>query len=371
MNRKLAFLILAAAMIAAPPSPLLAGARIKDIAYVQGVRQQQLIGYGLVVGLNNSGDTQRSTFTVQSVTSMLKRFGITVPQGDLRLRNVAAVMVTATVPGFAKEGGSCDIIVSSMGDATSLQGGTLLMTPLSGIDGTIYAMGQGPLSTGGMSVNANGNEIRRNHTAAGRIPGGALIEKSMNTTFSKDSTVSVILTQADFTTASRIAEVINTKLGSRLAIPVDGSTITITVPKEYTPPGKLVEFISILELLEVSPDVVARVVINERTGTVVVGGNVSILPVAISHGGLNIEIESVPVISQPGAFSQNGQTVLTQMTRVAAGEDSSTVVAFNGVATVQEVARALNSLKVTPRDIISIFQALKEAGALKAELVII
>ena len=364
MNRKLAFLILAAAMIAAPPSPVLAGARIKDIAYVQGVRQQQLIGYGLVVGLNNSGDTQRSTFTVQSVTSMLKRFGITVPQGDLRLRNVAAVMVTATVPGFAKEGGSCDIIVSSMGDATSLQGGTLLMTPLSGIDGTIYAMGQGPLSTGGMSVNANGNEIRRNHTAAGRIPGGALIEKSMNTTFSKDSTVSVILTQADFTTASRIAEVINTKLGSRLAIPVDGS-------KEYTPPGKLVEFISILELLEVSPDVVARVVINERTGTVVVGGNVSILPVAISHGGLNIEIESVPVISQASAFSQNGQTVLTQMTRVAAGEDSSTVVAFNGVATVQEVARALNSLKVTPRDIISIFQALKEAGALKAELVII
>ncbi len=371
MTRKCVCAVVAAAALAALPSPATAGARIKDIAYVQGVRQLQLIGYGLVVGLENTGDTQRSTFTVQSVTSMLKRFGITVAPADLRLRNVAAVMVTATVPGFAKEGGICDVIVSSMGDATSLQGGTLLMTPLSGIDGTIYAMGQGPLSTGGVSVKANGNEIRRNHTAAGRIPGGASIERSLTTTFSRDSTVTVVLTQSDFTTASRIADAINTRLGNRSAIATDGSTVTITVPREYRLEGKLVEFISIVELLEVSPDVVARVVINERTGTVVVGGNVSILPVAISHGGLNIDIESVPVVSQPEAFSHTGQTVVTQMTSVAAGEDSSSVVAINGVATVQEVARALNSLKVTPRDIISIFQALREAGALKAELVII
>ena len=371
MTGKCAFAVLAAAVLAAPPSPAPAGARIKDIAYVEGVRQQQLIGYGLVVGLENTGDTQRSTFTIQSVTSMLKRFGITVAPADLRLRNVAAVMVTATVPGFTKEGGICDVVVSSMGDATSLQGGALLMTPHSGIDGTIYAMGQGPLSTGGVSVKANGNELRRNHTAAGRIPGGAQIEKSITTTFSRDSTVSVVLTQADFTTASRIADAVNTKMGSRMAIPADASTVTITVPKEYRVQGKLVEFISLVELLEVSPDVVARVVINERTGTVVIGGNVSILPVAISHGGLNIDIESVPVISQPGPMSKNGQTVVTQMTSIAAGEDSSTVVAFNGVATVQEVARALNSLKVTPRDIISIFQALRESGALKAELVII
>ena len=347
------------------------GARIKDLAYVQGVRGQQLIGYGLVVGLNNTGDTQRSTFTVQSVVSMLKRFGITVPPGDLRLRNVAAVMVTATVPGFSKEGGICDVIVSSMGDATSLQGGTLLMTPLSGIDGTVYAMGQGPLSVGGVSVKANGNEIRRNHTAAGRIPGGAVIERSITTAFFKDSTVSVVLTQADFTTAERIAEAINTKLGTRAAVPADGSTVNITIPYDYRSGGRIVEFISLVELLEVSPDVVARVIINERTGTVIVGGNVSILPVAISHGGLNIDIESVPIVSQPEPLSRNGQTVVTQMSSVAAGEDSTAVVAFNGVATVQEVARALNSLKVTPRDIISIFQALKEAGALKAELVII
>jgi flagellar P-ring protein FlgI len=350
--------------------PASAATRVKDIAYIQGVRSVQLIGYGLVVGLNGTGDTQRSTFTLQSVASMLKRFGITVPQNDLRLRNVGAVMVTATVPGFSKEGGMSDVTVSSMGDATSLQGGTLLLTPLSGIDGTVYAMAQGALSVGGMSVRANGNEVRRNHTAAGRIPGGAVLEKSVATGFRKDSTIAVILTQADFTTASRIAEAINTKLSDKLAVANDGSSVTITIPAAFRAEGKLVDFISVVELLEVTPDVVAKVVLNERTGTIVVGGNVSILPVAISHGGLNIDIQSVPVISQPNAFSQ-GQTVSTQLTTVQAGEDSAAVVALNGAATVQDVAKSLNTLKVAPRDIIAIFQALKEAGALKAELVII
>ena len=212
-----------------------AGTRIKDIAYIQGVRGQQLIGYGLVVGLNGSGDTQRSTFTLQSVTSMLKRFGITVPQNDLRLRNVAAVMVTTTVPSFAKEGGSADVTVSSLGDATSLQGGTLLMTPLSGIDGTVYAMAQGPLSVGGISVRANGNEIRRNHTAAGRIPGGALLERSITTQFSKDSIVSVVLSQADFTTASRVADAVNAKFGPKSALANDGSTVASSFPRHSVP----------------------------------------------------------------------------------------------------------------------------------------
>ena len=347
-----------------------AGTRVKDIAYVQGVRNVQLIGYGLVVGLNGTGDTQRSTFTLQSVTSMLKRFGITVPQDDLRLRNVGAVMVTATVPGFAKEGGVTDVTVSSMGDATSLQGGTLLMTPLSGIDGTVYAMAQGALSVGGISVRSNGNEIRRNHTAAGRIPGGAVLEKSLSTGFHRDSTIAVVLTQADFTTASRVAEAVNTKLGGKLANATDGSSVTINIPQQYRAEGRLVDFISTVELLEIVPDVVAKVILNERTGTIVVGGNVSILPVAISHGGLNIEIQSEPIISQPYEFS-NGQTVSTRLTTLLAGEDSSSVVALNGAATVQDVAKALNSLKVAPRDIIAIFQSLKEAGALKAELVVI
>lgn len=348
----------------------LGATRIKDIATVQGVRNQQLIGYGLAVGLNGTGDTQRSTFTLQSVSSMLKRLGITVPQSDLRLRNVAAVMVTATVPGFTREGGTVDVIVSSMGDATSLQGGTLLMTPLSGIDGAVYGMAQGPLSVGGMSVRANGNEIRRNHTAAGRIPGGAIMERVVASTFMQDSTIGVALMQADFTTATRIAEAVNAKIGERIAVPVDASSITVRVPQAFRTDGRVVEFISLIELLEVTPDVTAKVIINERTGTIVVGGAVSILAAAISHGGLNIEIESVPVISQPGPFSQ-GQTVSTQLTAVYAGEDSSTVMAFDGAATVQDVAKTLNALKVTPRDIIAIFQALKRSGALNAELVII
>ncbi len=344
--------------------------RIKDIAYLQGVRGKQVIGYGLVVGLSGTGDTQRSTFTLQSVTSMLKRFGITVPQADLRLRNVAAVMVTAIVPSFAKEGGVIDITVSSMGDATNLAGGTLLMTPLSGIDGAVYAMAQGAISVGGMSVRQNGNEVRRNHTAAGRIPGGAILERSSGTDITKDSTIAVVLTQADFTTANRIAEQVNTKFGSRIALANDGSTVSLTVPDEYRRDGRLVEFISVVELLEVNPDVAAKVVINEKTGTIIVGGSVSLLPVAISHGGLNIDIQSTPMVSQPNAFSQ-GQTVVTQLTSVSAQIDSSVVVAVDGAATVQDVAKALNALKVTSRDIIAIFQALKEAGALKAELVII
>jgi len=346
--------------------------RIKDIAYVQGVRGRQLIGYGLVVGLNNTGDTQRSTFTVQSVTSMLKRFGITVPQTtDVRLRNVAAVMVTTTAPSFAKEGGVADVGVASMGDATSLEGGTLLMTPLSSADGAVYATAQGPVAVGGYTVRAFGSETRRNHTAAGRVPGGAILERSIPQGAGNDSTVSVILTQADYTTASRVSEAVNTKLGERFALAMDASTVTIAVPGAYRGEGKLVEFIALVESVEIIPDVMAKVVVNERTGTIVVGGNVSILPVAISHGGLNIEVQSTPVISQPLPWSMGGQTVVTQMATIAAGEDSASVIAIEGAATVQEVAKALNSLHVTPRDIISIFQALKEAGALKAELVII
>lgn len=349
---------------------LFSASRIKDLAYVQGMRGEQVIGYGLVVGLNGTGDSQRSTFTVQSVSSMLKRFGITVPQSDLRLRNVAAVMVTATIPPFLKEGGVVDVTVSSMGDATGLQGGTLLVTPLSGISGEVYASAQGPVSVGGMNVRSNGSEVRRNHTAAGRVPGGAVIEKPVNVKITNEWKMSVVLWQPDFTTATRIASAINAKIGSPVANAVDASTVTLEIPPQHRNDGKFVEFVSSIEVLEIVPDVAARVVINEKTGTVVVGGNVSILPVAISHAGLNIEIQQTPVISQPNAFSQ-GHTVVTQMSSITTSVDSTSVIAINGAATVQDIAKALNSLKVTPRDIIAIFQALKEAGALKAELVIL
>lgn len=343
--------------------------RVKDVAYVQGVKGQQLIGYGLLVGLNRTGDTHRSVFTQQSVTSMLKRFGITVPPTDVRMRNTAAVMVTATAPPFAKEGGVIDVTVSSIGDATGLQGGTLLMTPLSGPDGKVYALAQGPLSVGGFGVREGGAEVRRNHTAAGRIPGGAVLERSIDTQFNNDWNVAVVLRQADFTTSSRIAEAINQQLPDASAEAVDASTVTIAVPENFRNGGGLVPFVSMIESLEIMPDVVARVVINERTGTVVVGGNVSILPVAISHGGVSIEIQTVPVISQPGAFS-SGETVATELTTVAMETEPATVVAIDGAVTVQEIAVALNELNVAPRDIIAIFQALKETGALKAELVI-
>jgi flagellar P-ring protein precursor FlgI len=264
-----------------------------------------------------------------------------------------------------------DVIVSSMGDATSLEGGTLLMTPLSGVDGAVYAMAQGPVAVGGYSVRAFGTEMRRNHTAVGRVPGGAILERALPAGIVRDSTVSVNLAQADFTTASRIAAAINASLGEPLARAMDASTVVINVPAAYRNDGKVVEFLATVESLEITPDVVAKVVVNERTGTIVIGGNVSILPVAISHGGLNIEVQATPIISQPMPWSVGGQTVVTQMASVATGEDSTSVVAIDGVATVQDVARALNTLHVTPRDIISIFQALKEAGALKAELVII
>jgi flagellar P-ring protein precursor FlgI len=344
--------------------------RIKDLAYVQGMRGEQVIGYGLVVGLNGTGDSQRSTFTVQSVASMLKRFGITVPQDDLRLRNVAAVMVTATIPPYSKEGGVSDVTVSSLGDATGLQGGTLLVTPLSGLNGAVYATAQGPVSVGGMNVRSNGSEVRRNHTAAGRVPGGALIEKAVNVTITNEWKVALVLWQPDFTTAMRIVAAVNTKIGGSIAKAVDASTVSLDVPQNFRDDAKIIEFISNVEVLEIVPDVSAKVVINEKTGTVVVGGNVTILPVAISHAGLNIEVQQTPVISQPNALS-NGTTVQTQMSTISATQDSSGVIAINGASTVQEIAKALNSLKVSPRDVIAIFQALKEAGALKAELVIL
>lgn len=358
-------------MIAALLPGLLAGAsRIKDLAYVQGMRGEQVIGYGLVVGLNGTGDSQRSTFTIQSVSSMLKRFGITVSQDDLRMRNVAAVMVTATIAPFTKEGGVADVTVSSLGDATGLQGGTLLVTPLSGMNGAIFASAQGPVSVGGMNVRSNGSEVRRNHTAAGRVPGGALVERSVEVHIASDWKVSIVLWQPDFTTAMRIVTAVNGKIGSGIASAMDASTVTIAVPQQYRDLAKITEFIALVEILEIVPDVAARVVINEKTGTVVVGGNVTILPVAISHAGLNIEIQQTPVISQPQALSK-GTTVSTQMSTITASQDSNAVVAINGAATVQEIAKALNSLNVSPRDVIAIFQALKEAGALKAELVIL
>ncbi len=360
---KKVFLILLLIVSAADAS------RIKDIAYVKGVNDYQVIGYGLVVGLNGSGDSQMSIFTQQSVASMLKRFGVTVTQSQIRMRNVAAVMVVASIPPFSSNGASVDVTVSSMGDATSLQGGTLLLTDLIGQDGKTYATAQGPLSVGGFDIRAAGTEIQRNFTTTGRIPNGGIVQAAPPIDFVSNWKLSIVLFQQDFMTASRVADAINQNVGSTVADAINGGTINVQVPPAFQTKEKLVPFIAQIESLQVSPDVVARVVINERTGTVVVGQNVTVLPVAISHGNLNIEIQAYPVISQPAPFSQ-GQTVVTQAATAQVNQESTSMVAINGAATVQGIATALNSLKVRPRDIIAIFQALKAAGALKAELVI-
>lgn len=350
--------------------PRLDAQRIKDVAYFKGVQTEQLIGYGLVVGLAGSGDSYRSTFTMQSVTSMLKRFGITVPDVNMRTRNIAAVMITANINNYLKSGSEFDISVSSMGDATSLMGGILLMSPLSGKDGTVYAMCQGSISIGGYDINTgSGGRVAKNHALSGRIPGGGVMQEPLANGSSMDTTaVSILVRKPDFTTAANIMNAINLKYNSQIASAVDASEVRILIPADKQ--STLTSFLAEVETIGVLTDAIAKVVLNERTGTVVAGSNVRILPVTISHANLKINIKSNQGVSQPNAFS-NGQTVLfNNLVPTVEDSDSNSVVSINGASNVQEVAAALNSLKVSPRDIIAIFQALKEAGALTAELVI-
>ncbi len=342
--------------------------RLKDIAFFKGVNQEQLIGYGLVVGLSGTGDTYRSTMTHQSIISMLKRFGVKVPELNFRTRNVAAVMVTATVSNVAKKGAQFDVIVSSMGDAQSLMGGTLLLTPLSDKTGKVYATAQGPISIGGFDVRtASGGRVSRNHALTARIPNGGIIETDIPGKTDGDSTkVKIILKDPDFTTANNVALAINAVF-QNAAIAKDASEIDVTVPQnEQT---NITNFLATLEAIQVQRDVEARVVLNERTGTVVSGSNVQISPCTVSHGSLNITIRSYPVISQPSSFSQ-GETVVFNNLVPTVQQDENNTIAITGATNVQQVAAALNSLKVSPRDIIAIFQAIKEAGALNAELII-
>ncbi len=342
--------------------------RLKDIAYFDGVSNEQLIGYGLVVGLAGSGDTYRSTMTHQSVISMLKRFGVNVPELNFRTRNVAAVMVTATVSNQSKKGRSFDVTVSSIGDAQSLMGGTLLLTPLSDKTGKVYATAQGAISTGGYNVGTpSGGRVARNFNASGQIPNGGIFEKDYPGSAINKQEISIVLKEPDFTTANNVSAAINNAIGQATATAEDASVIKVKVPANQQ--NNLTAFLAKLEGLQVQKDVVARVVLNERTGTVVTGSNVSIAPCTVSHGNLNIQIRSYPVISQPSSFSQGGTVVFNNLVPTVKQEKNNTVE-IQGATNVQQVAAALNSLKVSPRDIIAIFQAIKEAGALTAELVI-
>jgi flagellar P-ring protein precursor FlgI len=343
--------------------------RIKDVAYITGQGSEQIIGYGLVVGLASSGDTQRSTFTLQSITSMLKRFGITVPTTNLQTRNVAAVMVTATLDSHLKPGAEFDVTVSSMGDASSLSGGTLLMTPLSSMMGRVYGYAQGALSVGGYDIRTqSGNRIAKNHSLAGHVPMGGILQEPLDVDSLSTKEISVYLREPDMNTSSNIMTAINTKFGNQIALAKDPAEIRVKIPNDKQ--NNIVGFLAELESITVLTDQAAKVVLDERSGTVVAGSNVKILPASITHGNLNITIRSYPIISQPGPLS-NGTTQVLNNSVPYASQDSTNTIAIQGASTVQQVAAALNSLKVSPQDIIAIFQALKKAGALIGELVII
>ncbi len=342
--------------------------RIKDLASIENMDSMPLIGYGLIVGLAGTGDTPRTLFANQTLLNLLDRFGISVDSERIRVKNVAGVMVTAELPPFVKEGQRLDVTISSLGDARSLSGGTLLLTPLIGLDEEVYGVAQGPISLGGFMVESGGVSVSQNHPLVCRIPDGFHVEKTLNYTLADLETFRYALHQADFTTSTRIAEAINRELGREIASPLDPITVEVRVVPDF--PGGIMGLIAATEVVSIEPDVKAKVVVNERTGTVVIGGNVKLSNVAVTHGALSISIETVPVISQPGAFSA-GKTVTEQVTQIRMQQEGMKVNVIPESNNVQDVAAALNSLGVTPRDIISIFQALKETGALQAELIII
>lgn len=342
--------------------------RVKDVARVHGVRDNDVYGYGLIVGLNGTGDrSTASPFTPQTIANMLQRLGIAVPPLALNSKNVAAVMVTAKLPPFVKTGTTLDVLVSSLGDSSTLQGGTLLLTPLQGPDGRTYALAQGPISVGGVAASGGtGDSVQKNHPTVGRIPGGALVEREVPAALDP-AAFSLTLLQGDFTTAVRLAEAVNGAGMGSLARAVNPTTVTVSVPpaEQY----RLMEFISRIEALTLRVDAPARVIINERTGTVVLGSQLRIATVAIAHGNLIVQIKNETQVSQPGAFAPIGsQTVVVPKSDVGVKEEKSQLAVVREGASIGDVVQGLNSLGVTPRDLISILQAIRQAGALMAEL---
>ena len=341
--------------------------RLKDIAKVQGVRSNQLVGYGLVVGLNGTGDSNKTLETLQSVANMLRQFGVTVNQSALKTKNVAAVLVTATLPPFVREGDTIDVTVSSMGDAKSIQGGTLIQTPLQAGNGQIYAVAQGAVSTGGFTAGNGGGNQQKNFPTVGTTPNGAIVEKTVEDDIGTNGMISLSLARPDFTTADRIVQTINMRFGN-VARAANPGRVDVSLPPYYR--NNVVGFIAGIEELPVMPDNIARVVVNERTGTIVMGGDVSVDNVAITQGGLSIRVTQEEGVSQPPPFSY-GTTVVTKTTDVEVEEDKAHSIVLPATADVSDIVGALNAVGATPRDIISILQAIKAAGALHAELEII
>ncbi len=345
--------------------------RIKDLASIAGLRNNQLVGYGLVVGLSGTGDkTQQIPFTVQSLKSMLSKFGVTVPPNlNVKLKNVAAVSLSAVLPPFAKRGQTIDVTVSSIGDAKSLRGGTLLMSPLKGADGQVYAVAQGNLVVGGLSAGgADGSKVTVNVPSVGRIPNGATIERELRNPFATGDTVTLNLHTADFTTANRLAESINRTIGPGTARPLDASSVLVNAPRD---PGQRVAFVSMLENLEVRPgDAPARVIVNSRTGTVVIGSHVRVMAAAVAHGSLTVTITEELQTSQPAPLS-TGQTVVTPSSQVTVEEEGNRMFLFEPGVTLSDIVEAVNKVGAAPSDLVAILEALKQAGALRAELIVL
>ena len=341
--------------------------RIKDVAKVQGVRANQLVGYGLVFGLAGTGDSNKSINTIQSVVNMLRSFGVVVDQSKLQSKNVAAVMISAKLPAFVKSGDTIDVTVSSMGDAKSLAGGTLIQTPLRAANGSVYAVAQGPVTTGGFSAGGTGANVQKNFPTVGLITNGGIVERDVPFQIGANGQFNLALNRPDFTTATRITEAITQRFGT-IATARDPGTVTVAVPGMYA--RDVVGFVASIEELRIKPDEVARVVINERTGTIVMGSNVAIDEVAVAQGGLTVKITKTREVSQPLPFSQ-GRTTTTPLQSVNAQESTGNLLVLPSTASVGDVVAALNSVGATPRDIITILQAMKAAGALHAEMELI
>ena len=348
--------------------PAAADPRIKDIADVEGVRDNQLVGYGLVVGLDNTGDTLKDGgFTKQSLLSMLNRLGVKPTDDGLNAENVAAVMVTTSMPPFARQGSRIDVTVSALGDAESLVGGTLLVTPLLGADGEVYAVAQGQVGVAGFSAEGDAETVTRGVPTSGRIAAGAIVEREVRFELDSLETVKLNLRNPDFTTARRIASAINASLGEPAAAPSDPSTVVVAVPSSYD--GRTVDLLTDIEQLPIAPDQPARVVIDEQSGIIVMGNQVRVSTVAIAQGNLTIRITETPVVAQPEPLSETGETAVVPRTDIAVEDDSERRMAVvSAGVTLQELVDGLNALGIGPRDMIAILQAIKAAGALHAEL---
>ncbi|HEX3848259.1 MAG TPA: flagellar basal body P-ring protein FlgI [Steroidobacteraceae bacterium] len=377
MTRRLAAALGAAAgtavlLLLLTAAPAAHAERIKDLAQVQGVRTNQLVGYGLVVGLDSTGDqTSQAPFTVQSLNNMLAQLGVTVPANVTpQLKNVAAVAVHAVMPAFVKPGQTIDVTVNSIANAKSLRGGSLLVTPLHGLDGQIYAIAQGNLIVSGFGVEGNdGSKLTVNVPSSGRIPNGATVERAVSSQLAQGDFVILNLNEPDFTTATRLVSSVNKGVGSDIATVLDGGSVRVKAPLDIT---QRVAFLSTVENLEVEPgSAPARVIINSRTGTVVISSHVVVSPAAVSHGSLSVTIKEEQTVSQPGPFSKNGQTVVLNNSNIKVDQGSNRMFLFKPGVELEQIVRAVNDVGAAPSDLVAILEALREAGALQAELIVI